>query len=703
MTMRKSMKAFLALLLLMFSLGSALQAREDAANEAFARQLIILVKAATTDYRELRGPLAGENKITALFTAAPVSRDLKSGKQWVLAQKNGTRAYFYADYTGDAAISFVESSFLGLATLFAGPDRGRYEGYTVDPALRKQNGGGFMGFLFYRGITVAKLSIPEKRDEATLFIGLLFSENLTADLAVLAPAAAPEARKTWGSPLADALIKLRDSANRNYDGLVGEKKKRADGVPFYAAPPLLGADECEFYRNDRFGLTLVLTYLRTNSAARKTEKEVQALFGELVRSGRFRWGYVSDTMATIMEGDRDILNYRRVSEGFPGYLEISIYQSLPMAAESAYGGKFPNELASGDAPQIWEIRGKGRTADSYLRCNGVFRDGMLLKGYKTYHGYGEFLDGIWFSDEWLPTYGSYDVVFHPAFSTDTILGRFRDDGDMTSFSPDSRYEVKGDSSTFRADAPGWLLTTFADYQRRSIAARREWQDTYSQGNPAIPYKDGPQITETVYAPIFTALDGLLTEGVRDFAGMTFGARPSYATNDNQFEAADVFGADHHYLSRDSNFSPSYVAHWHRDNPRAETLRLSLLAYFRKLQVQGTAKVSSRTKDTIRPNTKGASAWLNGVQLTFEYNESGNGELLTVIVGRHQDYRAGHFANAAGGAAARRNAPGPDKIIPQGTHACIPCGGRGRVIAADRYGNRTSEFCPACKGQGTVSN
>ena len=698
------MRQFFALLLTL-ALGSTLHAREDAGNDAFARQLITLVRASTTDYRELRGPVARENKITALFTVAPVSRDLKSGKQWVEAQKDGTRAFFYADYPGEEAIRFVESSFLGLAAAFAGPDKARYEGYTVDTAMRKQSDGGFMAFLFYKGIIVAKLSIPEKRDEATLFVGLLFSENLTADLAILAPTAAPAVRKTWGSPLADAVMKLHESANRNYDGLVGEKKKRSDGIAYFAAPPLLGADESEFYRNDRYGLTLVLTYLKTNNTARKAEKEMKALFTEMVRSGRFQWGYVSDTMATIMEGDRDILYYRRVSDGFPGYLEISIFQTLPMADESTYASKFPTELASGDAPQIWEVRGKGRTADSFLRCNGVFRDGMLLKGCKTYHGYGDFLDGIWFSDEWLPTYGSYDVVFHPASSTDTIIGKFRDDGDMTNFSPDSRYEAKGDSATYRADAPKWLSTTFTSYDHGSIAARRALQDTYSQENPAIPYKDGPLIAEAVYAPIFAALDGLFREGVEDFSGMTYGARPSYATSDNQFEAADLLGADHHYLSHDSNFSPSYVARWHRDNPRAETLRLSLLAYFRKLQAQGGAKVTSRTKDTIRPNTKGASAWLNGVQLTFEYDDSGNGELLTVIVGRHQDYRAGQFANVAaqGGATARRNASGPDKIVSHGTHTCIPCGGSGRVIAVDRYGNRTSEFCSACKGQGTVSN
>lgn len=129
-----------------------------------------------------------------------------------------------------------------------------------------------------------------------------------------------------------------------------------------------------------------------------------------------------------------------------------------LADETSYKGKFPTEVLNQDEPQIWEIRGMGKTSDSYQRFNGIFKDGYLISGSKTFDGYGKFYDGTWVSEEWLPPngYGMFHVKFVPEGSKDTIAGRFYH-GAMGEFIMDKAL------SSYAKDGPGWFKDTYTPY------------------------------------------------------------------------------------------------------------------------------------------------------------------------------------------------------------------------------------------------
>ena len=55
-------------------------------------------------------------------------------------------------------------------------------------------------------------------------------------------------------------------------------------------------------------------------------------------------------------------------------------------------GKFPSTIAAIDAPKVGELGVRATGPDSYQRYNGVFKNGVLVRGSKTFHGYGAHLN-----------------------------------------------------------------------------------------------------------------------------------------------------------------------------------------------------------------------------------------------------------------------------------------------------------------------
>ncbi len=160
--------------------------RADSPEEAFCRQLVALVRMIPTNFSDHRGAVEIDNQTVTLYIATPSCPELRATAQYVRIPKNGEAACYRADYTGDKAIADMETAFLGLAAIFSRQGNNQYGGFTADTVMQKHPSGVLAASVFYHGIAVAVLNIPEKRDEATLYIGLVLSEKLAADKAILA-------------------------------------------------------------------------------------------------------------------------------------------------------------------------------------------------------------------------------------------------------------------------------------------------------------------------------------------------------------------------------------------------------------------------------------------------------------------------------------------------------------------------------------
>jgi hypothetical protein len=696
----KFLFAFFAVLI-SHSAAFGAAASSPSSPEAFARQLVALVRAAPSEYRDRRGAITYQDANIVLYQLTAPSSDIRAETSLVRTTKDGQRPYLFFGFHGADSMTRVQTLFAALPAIFAASDS--YQDFTADAALTPLRDGRQLDLVYYRGITVAKLILSAKHDGATVSVGFLESEDLNADLIKFAGGPAPVVEpKTWGSAWADAIMGLQHSANRNYDGIVGTQMKRADGTPYLAAPSLLGADESRFYRYEAHGLVLSLSYYKTNRSRSTVEKDARALFSQLLKSGRYQQGSSGENFTFIMEQDREILSVWFTPEkSDPKAVEIFIYQTPPMADEASYHGKFPTELTDTSEPQIVEVRGQGATADSFLRCNGIFKEGILIKGYKTYSGYSDFLDGVWFSDDWIPSYGNYDVVFHPAYSRDVVYGKFRDSGDMSTFSPDRRYE--GKDSGLRPDSPGWLLVTFAEHEKKSLTERRKDFDNSVVMRDGFPYRGGPLPPGAEETEIYAALDRVRLQAQREFSGVSLGPKPDYAKTTESHEAAGFAQADRHYVFASSRFTPTYVAEWNADNPAVETVHRAVRNYLLRLQASGQGKITTNYGE-LRFYTRSASITVNGVKVSFDYNNSDHPEsLLSVGIGTHREYNAGSFTQNNNSSSTSRSSVQPTQTFPVHMHTCPTCEGRGRVLKTDRYGNKTTDVFPTCNGQREVPN
>ena len=169
---------------------------------------------------------------------------------------------------------------------------------------------------------------------------------------------------------------------------------------------------------------------------------------------------------TLWYAKAAVLNYVIDKGKYDGPYPILVvyFDSAPLsflADEASYGWIFPAEIQDVAEPQIWEIHGKGKTADSYQRFNGTFQNGYLVSGTKTFHGYGSFYDGTWTCEEWPDqyTYHYFPVSFVPEGSKDTILGHFYHGGM-------GEYQLDESKSSYLKGRPGWVRDTYIAYRTK---------------------------------------------------------------------------------------------------------------------------------------------------------------------------------------------------------------------------------------------
>ena len=298
-------------------------------------------------------------------------------------------------------------------------------------------------------------------------------------------------QKEYGSPLADSLMYLHSIANNNYKGLGIPAVTKEDTSYWSELPKMLGADKALCYRTNEHGLMICLSYLRTNPLAKKVKKDVMAFFETITKDETHHLNRSYEQNVSIEEYGRDIFNYMlpldKKSERF---IEIYVYQTLPVLAdETIYNGKIPTTVTNSDMPQVWELDGKAG-AGSYQRYNGIFKNGVLMKGYKTFHGYGGFYDGTWFSEEWAPKgpYTPVEIVFYPEGSNDMIYGHFND-REMKTFVGDQRYTSSAKHAIFGFDpgSPKWLITTFMKHQMDEYYAKIAEEAKYNSEHPYTNY------------------------------------------------------------------------------------------------------------------------------------------------------------------------------------------------------------------------
>jgi len=292
-----------------------------------------------------------------------------------------------------------------------------------------------------------------------------------AALALVLPGDAPAVR--YDNPMADTLAWLLAKLERHDYRDLGDRAGRT----------WLGADKMELSEREN-GPVLSLRFTAANGGGQAAIGEAKTAFQRLVAGGPFKPGKVASHSVSLDVNGHEAFNcYTPAKVAESGYLILTIYTFVPLdrwlADEAAYHGKFPGTVAATDAPQVWEVRGRGAGSGSYQRYNGVFQNGVLVRGSKTFHGYGPYLDGVWLSNHWTEPYhagqslGTGAVEFHPAGTTDVVYGVFLDD-QMQDFNADLRHKSSRRSAVaggFYPDAPLWLRETLLDQRQAQYEAR----------------------------------------------------------------------------------------------------------------------------------------------------------------------------------------------------------------------------------------
>ena len=275
--------------------------------------------------------------------------------------------------------------------------------------------------------------------------------------------------QNYGSPMADSLVMwLQRLKNNDFNG-----------IDKLNATPILGADKMDFY-NGKYqgygevyedGAYIQLKYLRSNKNSEAILKKVKKAFIQILKDPAFvleydAGKYDDGKSKTILQNNLPVLDfYARTNKDDIDFLSLSIqipkFPKIFMVDEAKYKGSFPTTIKDTDEPQIWEVKGYNN-GEWYQRYNGIFKNGILIKGSKTFKGYGDFYDGTWYSKEW--SNNKYEAVFIPANSNDTIWGHFSigNPEDMNSFTLDSRYTSYEKNAVFgfKPTSPKWLLTAY---------------------------------------------------------------------------------------------------------------------------------------------------------------------------------------------------------------------------------------------------
>jgi len=273
--------------------------------------------------------------------------------------------------------------------------------------------------------------------------------------------------QNYGSPMADSLIVwLQRLKNQDFDGIDKPNAK-----------PILGADKMDFENGNHTtstdvyedGAYINLKYLRRNKNSEKVYKNIKKAFTEILKDPSFAFAYDGGTFSEILQNNLLVLRfsaYTKKKEDEEIYMYIKIqcpkFPKIFMVNEASYKSSFPSTIKDTDDPQIWELKGSNN-GQSYQRYNGIFKDGILIKGSKTFKGYDDFYDGTWYAKEW-SSKNSYEVVFLPANKTDTVYGHFTIGNveNMVDFTPDKRYTSYEKDAVFgfKPASPQWLFTYY---------------------------------------------------------------------------------------------------------------------------------------------------------------------------------------------------------------------------------------------------
>ena len=261
--------------------------------------------------------------------------------------------------------------------------------------------------------------------------------------------------KKYGSPMADSLgLWFNRLQNYNFKGI--DKPN---------AMPILGADKMSFYNGKYYGgepfedgAYIQLLYPVTNKNCYRLYKEIKKAFAIFIKDQAFKFSYDNGTSGIILKNNLPVFDYAFFEDknGLAGtklflYIQNPKFPKIFMLNENDKNN-ISSLIMDSDKPQIWEVKGYN-SGEWYQRYNGIFKDGFLVKGSKTFKGYGSFYDGTWYSQKWGSDDWTYSqVLFIPANSKDTVWGAFND-LDMNVFRDDDRYSSNVKNERYIPEAP----------------------------------------------------------------------------------------------------------------------------------------------------------------------------------------------------------------------------------------------------------
>lgn len=284
--------------------------------------------------------------------------------------------------------------------------------------------------------------------------------------------------KSYGSNLADTLMYLHSIANYDFEGMVNREKYNYYPFKEYYSVSQIFNTEVSCGDNFIFGLNIIISFNKINQVEQAL-KEVQTFYENLVKSDSRYIIKTFDKKIYLYENGNPIFEYYTYDydkHHKPKDLQIGVYPwpNYKSLDEKTYNGHFPSTIKDSWEPQIWELKGKGFTKDSYQRFNGLFKNGELKWGEKTFHGYGPFYDGTW-QGSWTPSTGTWDkdkiyVTFIPEGVNDTLGGKFKG-SNMLDFTLDYTSSFSGayePSFLDKVKINSWTKNGYANYIVRKV-------------------------------------------------------------------------------------------------------------------------------------------------------------------------------------------------------------------------------------------
>lgn len=327
------------------------------------------------------------------------------------------------------------------------------------------------------------------------------------------PGQATPAIAVDGPTLADSLTYLLRLAAVDFRGLrTGEKTSTPDNPQLWQVPRLLGASATFCYEaNDNKGLLLRLDYASNNRRTKPVTKALQAWLAQLASANQGTYQLIRRYPGTLLLECHGRLVVRYDAE--EKAMSVRFFQNSPiMADEAVYQGRFPVAPTASAEPQIWEVRGGGTAPGSYVRYNGLVKNGKLARGTQTYHGYDDFYEGTWFSDSWQSRTTYFPAQFYPAGTQDTVWLHI-DTSDVFSVIVDGRSTHRGSLfANIKTPIPTWVTTPHPIHAQvvaaRTAAAQAEYQRQHPVSEQRTPYSERsePSYSRPASAPAYQPTD-----------------------------------------------------------------------------------------------------------------------------------------------------------------------------------------------------